>query len=96
MLAMFVSISAERETDVLGVRPGSRPLDDAAVYLPYHFAVCGGRRIGDTFTASRGEDQIQLKVAGFTDAAVFGSPSYQWRRLPVTAATLENLGGTVP
>ncbi|MDR0593305.1 MAG: hypothetical protein LBG60_08660 [Bifidobacteriaceae bacterium] len=96
MIAMFVDAAASRSMDLIEVRPGALQLEDGDVYLPYYFAVAGGYQIGDTFDAARGEDRIVLTVAGFTDEAVFGSPLYQWYRLPVSAGTLAQLADRFP
>ncbi|MDR2373002.1 MAG: hypothetical protein LBD77_02630, partial [Bifidobacteriaceae bacterium] len=96
MFAMFADTSAAREMNLLEVRPGAQDLHDADVYLPYYFNVAGGYQIGDSFSASRGEDRIDLTVAGFTDEVMFGSPNWQWYRLVVSAETLAGLMDRFP
>ncbi|MDR2454397.1 MAG: hypothetical protein LBD51_07640, partial [Bifidobacteriaceae bacterium] len=96
MFAMFADASAAREMNLLEVRPGAQELHDAEVYLPYYFNVAGGYQIGDSFSATRGEDRIDLTVAGFTDEVMFGSPNWQWYRLAVSAETLAGLADRFP
>ncbi|MDR1189391.1 MAG: FtsX-like permease family protein [Bifidobacteriaceae bacterium] len=91
MLAMIVSASQARSMDLAEVRPGARELGTGDAYLPYMFQVAGGYAVGDAITLERGEDVVELTVAGFTDEAMFGSQLYQLYRMVVTAETLADL-----
>ncbi|MDR1293537.1 MAG: FtsX-like permease family protein [Bifidobacteriaceae bacterium] len=91
MLAMMVSSSQERSMDLAVLRPGGEPLHDGDVYLPYLFQVGGGYSVGDAITLVRGEDLVELTVAGFTDEAMFGSPLYQVYRFVVSPGTWTGL-----
>ena len=52
----------------------SNPLNKDSVYLPYLMKVNGGFEIGDTYTFSKGEKELSLQIAGFTEELAFGSP----------------------
>ncbi|MDR1214180.1 MAG: FtsX-like permease family protein [Propionibacteriaceae bacterium] len=91
LLAMIVSDGQERSMDRVETRPGAVALRYGAVYLPYMFQVAGDYAVGDQIALSRGEDLVELTVAGFTDEAMFGSQLYQLYRFVVTADTLAGL-----
>ncbi|MDR2566001.1 MAG: FtsX-like permease family protein [Bifidobacteriaceae bacterium] len=96
MVVMIVSATQDRSMDLVDMRPGAQDLRAGGVYLPYLFEVAGGYAVGDPITLTRGEDVIELTVAGFADEAMFGSLLNQWYRLVVSPDTFAGLAEQFP